>query len=365
MRILLILENFYPRIGGVETLFLNLVEFFDSQGYQVTILTNRYDPFLPSKEKLGANVQIIRKRYYNRYLFTFGAWWHAIGLARKADIIHTTSYNAAVPARLAAKLTKTPSVITFHERWGELWDRLPWMNTLTKKLHKAFESWICGFRFDRYVAVSNYTRDSLLKAGVAKSRIQRIYNGIVYDHFPTHKGSDSTTYTFLYYGRLGYAKGVDLLLEAYHDLLKKRSDHKLIMVIPSEVQPTTAPVERMIKELNLEDQIEFRHDLSYVELIDQIARVDAVVIPSYSEGFCFAAAETVAIGTPIITTGQGALKEVVSGRHIISGAHSATALSVAMEHAIEERWDETEVQQFRLVDSLQSYHQLYLDILDR
>ena len=339
MRILFIVENFYPRIGGVETLFLNLVEYLDQLGHHVTILTNQYDSFLPRTERYGENAQIIRKRYFNRYFFTFGAWWHAIGLARKADIIHTTSFNAAVPARLAAKITKTPSVITFHERWGDLWDRLPWMSTWSKRLHKTFESWICGFRFDRYIAVSDYTKTALIAGGVDPARIQRIYNGISYDHFPIHQGSDDGPYTFLYYGRLGYAKGVDLLLQAYHDLLKDRRDHQLLVVIPSEVQPTTDPVMQMIEDLGLRDHISFRHDLSYVDLIHQIAQVDAVVIPSYSEGFCFAAAETVAIGAPIITTGQGALSEVVSGRYIISDEHSASALTVAMHDALDDKWD--------------------------
>ncbi len=363
MRILFILENFYPRIGGVETLFLNLVEYLDDIGYHVTVFTNQYDPFLPKTEKIGKQGQIIRKRYFNRYIFTFGAWWHAIGLARKADIIHTTSFNAAVPARLAAKMTKTPVVITFHERWGELWDRLPWMSSISRKLHRAFEAWICGFRFDRFIAVSEYTKESLIEGGVDPALVQRIYNGISYDHFPEYRGSEDSTYTFLYYGRLGYAKGVDLLLQAYHNLKKFRDDHRLLMVIPSEKQPTTEPINQLLEDLGLQDEIEFKHDLSYVDLIDQIARVDAVVIPSYSEGFCFAAAETVAIGTPIITTGQGALKEVVSGKHIICEEHTASAITTAMHDALENEWQGSEVKKFELIDSLKSYKQLYRDIL--
>jgi len=231
------------------------------------------------------------------------------------------------------------------------------MSNFSKKLHKAFESWICGFRFDRYVAVSDYTKEALIDAGVDASRVTRIYNGISYNHFPRHKGADEPHFRFLYYGRVGYAKGVDLLLQAYHDLLKERDDHRLLMVIPSEEQPTTEPVERMIDELGL--KVDFRHDLSYADLIEQIAEVDAVVIPSYSEGFCFAAAETVAIGTPIVTSGQGALSEVVTGKHIMAKEFTREGLLHAMSDALADEWDETPIRKFELTDSLAAYISLY------
>lgn len=365
MNILIILENFFPRIGGVETLFLSLVKHLDQEGHQVTVLTNRYDSNLAAEEKIGDRSIILRKRYANRYLFTFGAWRHAIGLARKADIIHTTSYNAAVPARIAAKITGTSSIITFHERYGDLWDRLPWMSGVSKRLHKSFESWICGFRFDRFVAVSDATRRSLIEGGVRAERITRIYNGMEYSALPQHTGSGSTSLQFLYYGRLGYAKGVDLLLKAYARLLTIRDDHQLTMVIPSEEQPTTRPVHALIQQLGLQDRITIKHDLPYDLLTQEIATSDAVIIPSYSEGFCFAAAETIAIGTPIISSGQGALPEVVSGKHITVSEFSEDGLWDAMISAVEGRWTDTPVRRFELSDTISSYIELYESLMNK
>jgi len=363
MNILIILENFYPRIGGVETFFLSLVNHLDKAGHQVTVLTNKYDTSLPREEKIGQKGRIIRQRYYNRYLFTFGAWWHAIKLAKKADLIHTTSYNAAVPARMAAKFTKTKSIITFHERWGDLWDRLPWMSNISKQLHKRFESWICSFRFDRFVAVSDYTKFALIDAGVMPGRINRIYNGMTYKGYPIHKGSESEQFTFLFYGRLGYAKGVDLLLQAYYDLVQLRKDHQLLMIIPSEEQPTTSHVEALIAQLGLSGHITIMHDLPYEELIKQIAKASAVVIPSYSEGFCFAAAETIAIGTPLISSGQGALAEVVSGKHITAEEFSSEGMMKAMIAALGDRWVKTPVKKFELQDTVAAYTKLYDAVL--
>ena len=59
MKILFVLENHYPNIGGVETLFKSLTESLVKEGYTVTILTNQYDKSLKRKEVLNG-VSIIR-----------------------------------------------------------------------------------------------------------------------------------------------------------------------------------------------------------------------------------------------------------------------------------------------------------------
>ncbi len=365
MRILFILEYYYPHIGGVETFFHSLIEKLDSEGHEVTVFTNRYEAKLSAQESMGNNISIIRKRYYNRYLFTFFAWWSALRYARKSDLIHTTSYNAAIPAWLAAKFTGTKSIITFHERWGKLWYDLPWMSYPAKVLHFSFEWMITKLSFDKYVGVSDYTKNALLESGISEQRVTRIYNGISYEGWPEHKGSSNDQpYTFLYFGRVGYAKGVDLLLNAYQQLLTKHSDHhQLVLVVPSEETPLLRKVKRLIKEYKLESHLMIKHDLAYSDLLSEIVRADAVVIPSYSEGFCFAAAETMAIGTPIISSGQGALSEVVSGQHIEAVSLDATDLMTAMHEALEGRWVETESKRFQLADTISAYQELYKDIL--
>lgn len=364
MRILFILEYYYPHIGGVETFFKTLIEKLDTEGHEVTVFTNRYDTKLPAQESMGKNISIIRKRYYNRYLFTFFAWWSALRYARKSDLIHTTSYNAAIPAWIAAKCTGIKSIITFHERWGKLWYQLPWMSYPAKVLHFSFEWLITKLSFDRYVGVSEYTKNSLLSSGISKQRVERIYNGINYEGWPEHQGSGrDQPYTFLYFGRVGHAKGMDVLLKAYQQLLEKRKDHQLTLVVPSENTSLLRKIKKLIVAYKLESHITIKHDLPYKDLLSEIAHADAVVIPSYSEGFCFAAVETMAIGTPIISSGQGALSEVVSGQHIETVSLDTSDMMTAMQEALEGQWIETELIRFQLSDTISAYQQLYKEIL--
>jgi len=364
MRILFILEYYHPHTGGVETLFKSLAESLDDLGHEVAILTNRFDRSLLPEESFGRSGNIVRKRYLNRYIFTFGAWWAAIGLARKADIIHTTSYNAAIPAWIASKTTRTKAVITFHEYWGRLWYELPWMSYPSRVLHSSFERLIGRMKFNRFIAVSDATKSSLLEAGIDETKVITIHNGLAYVDFPSHQGShDKEHFQFLFFGRVGYSKGLDVLLEAYAMLVSRRSDHHLTLVIPSEKNPLLKKVIQLIQDLKLEKEITILHDLARSDLRTSIAQSDAVVIPSYSEGFCFAAVETMAIGTPIISSGRKALKEVISGRFIEVEPFDSDAFSKALESAIDGRWQERPLMKFELMTTIEQYQAMYKSVL--
>ena len=69
---------------------------------------------------------------------------------------------------------------------------------------------------------------------------------------------------------------------------------------------------KMILESMLDQGQLNRDDLSKT-----ISKTNCILIPSYSEGFCFSAAESIGLKIPIISSNKGALKEVVSGKHII------------------------------------------------
>ena len=359
MKLLFILEYYHPHIGGVERLFKQLTTALVTEGHDVVVLTNRYDTTLANKEIIDG-VEIRRYSFYNRYLFTFLAWIPGLWLSRDVDIIHTTSYNAALPSRFVAWIRRKKSVITFHEYWGQLWQELPWMPGSLKRLHASFE-WLIGrLKFDRFVAVSHFTHEALQSAGIDEKRIVTIHNGIDYDEpIPQHTVTTDGPFVFLYFGRVSYSKGVDRLLEACSVLKTTTSSWRLIMVVPSEKTLLFRRMVELISDLDLDDHIELRHDLSRTALNLEIASAHCVVIPSYSEGFCFAAVETMAIGTPIISSGRGALPEVINGHHIHAIELTPQYLADAMSAGINNAWSFKKIQKYPLSSSVQQYLDLY------
>jgi glycosyltransferase involved in cell wall biosynthesis len=220
--------------------------------------------------------------------------------------------------------------------------------------------------FNQFIAVSQFTASSLIKAGIKPDRVQLIYNGIDYqDHLLLQRDNKLTNnkFTFTYFGRVGYSKGLDVLLEATANLVKL--DNNFILQIITSREPLFNKMLELIHDYTLSEYVVFRHELEREELFTAIRKSDAIVIPSYSEGFCFAAVETMAIGTPIISSGRGALKEVIGGKHIELSELTAEELSMAMRNAMNGSWSDKPMKRFPIDETIEAHIALYDKILKR
>lgn len=361
MRLVYVLEYYYPNIGGVETLFKSLIESLAQEGHQITIITSQVTPDSRLKEKQG-NIQIIRMPFNNRYLFTFLGFFYILPHIRNCQLVHTTSYNAAIPAFFAAKLFGKQVIITFHEVWADLWHQLPYMGKLSKKIHYLFEQLLLKLPFHHFVGVSQSTTNNLIKAGIKKEQVTTIYNGIDYADFQvtaTKPSLKNNSFTYTYFGRLGISKGLDLLMEAIPIISAQHPNSQFQLIVPKVPTYFLQKVLSFIKVNKLENKVILKHHLSFDALKEAIASSDCIVIPSYSEGFCFAAVETIAIGTPIISSNQTALKEVISGQFIKMDNFSVAGLVVAMNKAIEGEWTKSRVKKFELSTTIEQYKKLY------
>ncbi len=368
MKILFILENHYPNIGGVETLFKYLTESLAAKGHTITVLTNQFDKKLERRMHLNG-VDIVRVPFRNRYLFTLLAFFPAVRLARKHDVIHTTSYNAGIPAYFGGLFTRKKVLITFHEVWGNLWFRLPFMSKFSLMLHYIFEKFLLVLPFHRFIAVSEATASSLQTNGIKKEKIITIHNGIDYSEYLSTSVSREAKekFRFIYFGRLGISKGLDILLSGLELLNKDFSNFRMTLVIPTQPEKFHKQIREIISDKNLEEIIDIKSDLEKEVLMNEIRNSDTVIIPSYSEGFCFTAVETMALKVPIISSGKGALSEVVSGRHLTMKSHDALGLKDAMVKAIANEWSESPLKEFPLENSIQEYMDMYakLDRIDK
>lgn len=364
MRILFVLENYYPNIGGVETLFKSLIDNLVKDGIEIRVLTNRINnkhPFIESTP----NCKVFRFPFLNRYLFTFFAWLPALRLAYKSDLIQTTSYNAGVPAYIASFLMRKKIVITFHEVWGDLWFNLPFISRLGSYSHYYFERLLLKLRFTKFIAVSEFTRYSLIEQGLNSEKVERIYNGITYGNVAKSNNASNEIFQFLYFGRAGISKGLNILIEAIRILSIENLEFKVEMVIPENPINILDSIKGSIYKYKLDKIITITSNLSRKALDKKIMYSDAVVIPSYSEGFCFAAVETVALGTPIISSGKGALKEVVGGRHLTFDEFTPQGLADAMKDALNNKWITTQVKRFELNNTIKAYKSLYKRLINK
>ncbi|MCB0704770.1 MAG: glycosyltransferase family 4 protein [Saprospiraceae bacterium] len=361
MRILFVLEHYYPYIGGAEKLFRDLAEGLAATGREVHVITTRFDKKLPAREIING-VKVRRIHCYSRYLFTFLSLPSVIRQARKCDLVHTTTYNAALPAWLGARITRKPVVVTFHELWGKLWFRLPFVSFFAKNAFYLYEQLISKLPFDHFVAVSDFTKDALVKSGIHPGKVTRIYNGLDYGQFESYSHQPSTHFQVAFYGRLGISKGLDLLLPAARQFFQRYPECKLVLILPRKPSGIFNRVNRLIQDLQIEKNLQLRHELSKKDLYETICGSSAVVIPSYSEGFCFVAAEAVALGVPIISSGQGALKEVVSGQVVTCREQTVEGVYQGLCEARAGQWMPIETRMFPLKEAVEAYQRLYQNL---
>ena len=152
---------------------------------------------------------------------------------------------------------------------------------------------------------------------------------------------------------------LDILIEAARLLKDMGRPFRLNLIISKEPEKLYSKILGLIKMFSLDVEVEIYALQPPSSLHDHIAKSDAVIIPSYSEGFCYAAIEAMAIGAPIISSGQGALSEVIGGRFIEMKTFSPQSLCDAMSDAIDGMWSNRKMQHYDLDTTVKKYIELY------
>ena len=119
MNVLFVCENYAPHIGGAEIVFKTLAEGLVQRGNRVDIVTRRLKNTTAYEAINGVHVHRVRS-LDSRYIFTFSCLPSVLMRARRADVIHTTTFNGAPPAWLASRIFRKKCIITVHEVWVKI-----------------------------------------------------------------------------------------------------------------------------------------------------------------------------------------------------------------------------------------------------
>ena len=201
-----------------------------------------------------------------------------------------------------------------------------------------------------------------MQNGVDEARVIRIYNGLDYGQFTGVEHQPKQGFHYTFFGRLGVSKGLNLLLPAAAELKKTHPEARIRLVIPLRPEAMLQRITGLIDELGIQDVTEVFHELSDEALRELLLTSSCVVIPSYSEGFCFAAAEAVGMGIPVISSGLGALTETVGGQFLEMAAMTPDALAKVLRRAAEDDYDERPATRYSLEDSVGAYLKFYAGI---
>lgn len=229
---------------------------------------------------------------------------------------------------VAARATRTRLVVTWHELWGAHWlEYLPHRRVVAR-LARTLEKATTRIG-SRLIAVSPFTAQRLVEAGVAPERIVVLPNGVDVHRFAAGPAR-RRTWDVIFVGRLIDEKRVDLLLQAA--ALVKRSRPRVRCLIVGD-GPERQRLGALAAELGVAGNVRFTGHVDDTEVTDYLRSAKVFALPSEREGFGIVAIEAQAAGcVPVVVRGphSAAATLIDDGVDGVACAPTADALATAL-----------------------------------
>ncbi len=187
--------------------------------------------------------------------------------------------------------------------WKERLSSRRWHNFLPmqKKVAPKLKKIIC-------VSKSSM-QDTIQELQVKPEKLEVILNGIDVDTFKPNKNMKIIENRIVTTASADIPlKGLRYLIDALPKVLEDFPKTHLIVIGKS---PNESKIRKLIEDLDLNEKVIFKSNLSEEEIVDIYHTSQIAVIPSLYEGFGFGAGEAMACGTPLISTDSGGLKDVI------------------------------------------------------
>jgi D-inositol-3-phosphate glycosyltransferase len=371
MRIAFILQYYHPYVGGLESLFRHLAEGLAQRGHTVRVVTIRLAGTLPEEIFNGVHIERIRTpRRADRFFFILNGVLPALQVARHSDILHTVPYGGAFPGYVGARLAGRPVILTALEALGRRWFRVE-RNALKAFAYWVFEKLLYSLPYNRFAAISKATFDDVSALGMDPLLGRVIYCGVDRDFnsapaagtLRNRLGLTRDDFVYLYYGRPGITKGVDVLLRAARQVQQATPNAHLVLILASEPRSQYEALRRLAASLEMDACIHFIPSVPRSELTGYLRDANCVVIPSLTEGFGLTTAEACTLGIPVVATRVGSIPEVISGRHVLVEPDSSIAIAEGVIRISRGEWDETPLKTFTWDAMVDAYENLYRELL--
>ncbi|MBL0029998.1 MAG: glycosyltransferase family 4 protein [Rhodanobacteraceae bacterium] len=150
-----------------------------------------------------------------------------------------------------------------------------------------------------------------------------------------HAGWPQDTRLVGYVGRLAVIKGPDVLMDAFAQLSRQRTELRLVLVGAGAQEQS---LREQAAHLGMAERVHFAGPMPRAQVFSALAGFDLAVVPSREEGFGLSAAEAMATGVATVATRVGALPELmVHGQAgLLVTPESPTALAEGMAKLLDD-----------------------------
>jgi len=175
--------------------------------------------------------------------------------------------------------------------------------SLIKLRNKLALSYIRNIK--TFTTLSTFYRDKFVEAGIPRDKIKIIPNMLDPNFEPKPRIKDDDKATILYTGPFTFAKGIDILIDAYSRLEEQNLELIIVGDSPYKIQP-------LIKRFKPKNDINVLGKVSYDKLPDLYALADIYVLPyRYPYPVGRTILEAMVSGVPTITTGNSYYSPII------------------------------------------------------
>lgn len=232
----------------------------------------------------------------------------------RPDIVHSMTPKAGLLCMIASWICRVP--VRIHTFTGLVF---PTSEGLQKKI-LMLTDWLTCACATHIIPEGEGVKNDLLNHGITRKNIKVLGYGNVrgidlkhYDRSPEVMEKANTirnpeSFSFIFIGRIVKDKGINELIEAFSLLSKENDKTRLILVGPfeDELDPVSNETRHEIEVNDRILTVGIQHDVR-----PWFAASDALVFPSYREGFPNVVIEAGAMGLPSIVTNINGSREII------------------------------------------------------
>jgi D-inositol-3-phosphate glycosyltransferase len=314
--------------GGMNVYIREVTTELAKRGHAIDIYTKAHQPQHGPSINLGQNVRIIHlETGVDEDMPKLAIYDYIQRLASGAenfrkynqlqyDLIHSHYWLSGLIGRQLQTLWRVPHAVMFHTL-GAVKNSIG-IGEYEPELRIESEREVIS-SCDRIIASTTKETEYLMKHyGASPDKITVIPCGVNLDLFqPIDKetarrelGLDHQK-VILFVGRMDPLKGLEQLLTALTYMDGEKPPLLLVVGGDAHSQDRVQALQRMAKELNIEDRVTFVGSVSQSRLPLYYSAADVCAIPSYYESFGMVALESIACGTPIVANNIGDMKNII------------------------------------------------------
>jgi glycosyltransferase involved in cell wall biosynthesis len=291
----------HPKAGGAEVHVAEIFGRLARRGHRVAMASSLFAG--AAREERVEDIAVLRVGglpfYYPR------AAWACARASRRGEYDLVVECLNKLPF-LAPVYSRVPVLALCHHLFGETaFQQVPWPIAATVWSVERLIPRL--YRRERFVAISESTRDDLARRGIAPDRIEVHHPGIERPGLPIPDLA-ARGRRVVYVGRLERYKNVDVLIRAMARLAGRFPDTWLDVIGEGRDR---ARLEEVAREVGMAERTRFTGFISEQERNQLLAGARVCVCPSSKEGWGLTVIEANALGTPNVASDAPGLRDSV------------------------------------------------------